>query len=174
MSEPLIAQITTRTLRKRVGASIALVGFIIFLVGTRPHWFGWPAGPMVGVVQIQVFVIGLGLMALGGYLTMEALWSHKDKLIVTAIGARLVGTGYVIALTSGMADVFGLGTRPLPSVPFFGYWQGLGVLIGQLVILLGLLLMSPLWGRVNVVRLLGRARELLNGKNTPKPKKSKA
>lgn len=164
MSEPLIAQITTRTLRKRVGASIALLGFIIFLMGAQPHWFGWPASPVVGVVQIQIFIVGLGLIALGGYLVMEALWSHKDKLVVTAIGARLIGTGYVIALTSGMADVFGLGTRPLPSVPFFGYWQGRGVLIGQLVIFLGLLLMSPWWARVNLTRWIQKGRALLNGR----------
>jgi hypothetical protein len=79
---------------------------------------------------------------------MEALWRDRAKLVIAEIGARLVGTGYVIALASGLADVFGLGTRPLPSVPFFGYWQGFGVLVGEAVIILGFVLMSPLWARV--------------------------
>jgi len=80
-------------------------------------------------------------------MTMEALWRDRPKLIITEIGARLVGTGYVIAVASGMADVFGLGTRPLPSVPFFGYWQGRGVLIGEVVIVIGLVMMAPFWAR---------------------------
>jgi hypothetical protein len=46
-----------------------------------------------------------------------------------------------------MADVFGLGTRPLPSVPFFGYWQGTGVLIGEIVIVIGFVMMAPFWAR---------------------------
>lgn len=170
MSQPLIAQISTRTLRKRVGASIALLGFIIFLLGAQPHWFGWPASPVVGVVQIQIFMLGLGLIALGGYLVMEALWSHKDKLVITELGARLAGTGYVIALTSAMADVFGLGTRPLPAVPFFGYWQGRGVLIGQMVIFLGLFMMSPWLARVNLGRLAARLRAVVLKGNPDKRK----
>ncbi|MCW5875331.1 MAG: hypothetical protein KIS85_00490 [Anaerolineales bacterium] len=158
------APATSRGLRKRVGIGIALVGFVIFLLGAQPEWFGWQGSPVVGIVQIQVFITGLGLIALGGYFTMEALWRNKEKLILTELGARLVGTGYVIALTSGMADVFGLGTRPLPA-PFFGYWQGRGVLIGQLVIFLGLLMMAPWWAEVDVRRWLVRLRSLLlNGR----------
>jgi hypothetical protein len=76
---------------------------------------------------------------------LDALWYNRPKAISTEIGARLVATGYVIALASGMADVFGLGTRPLPAVPFFGYWQSRGVLIGEIVIILGFLMMAPFW-----------------------------
>jgi len=138
---------TSRTLRKRIGIAILLIGTFVFLLGTSPQWFGLDRSPVVGFVQIGVFTLGLGLLSAGGYMTMEALWRDRPKLIITEIGARLVGTGYVIAVASGMADVFGLGTRPLPSVPFFGYWQGRGVLIGEIVIIIGLVMMAPFWAR---------------------------
>lgn len=120
---------------------------IFFLLGTAPNWFGLDRSPVVGFMQIGVFELGLGLLSAGGYFTLDALAQSKERGIPAEIGARLVGTGYVIALASGMADVFGLGTRPLPSVPFFGYWQGRGVLIGEIVIILGFLLMAPFWDR---------------------------
>ena len=49
-------------------------------------------------------------------------------------GLRLVSTGYVIAIFSGMADIAGMGSQPLPGVPYFGPWQATGVLIGEIVI----------------------------------------
>lgn len=130
-------------MRKRVGLAITVVGMIVFLLGAAPNWFGLDRSPVVGFVQIGVFIFGLGLVSVGGYFTLDALWRDQQKGIAAEIGARLVGTGYVIAMASGMADVFGLGTRPLPSVPFFGYWQGRGVLIGEIVVILGLLMMLP-------------------------------
>jgi hypothetical protein len=56
---------------------------------------------------------------------------------------RLVGTGYVVSVFTGMADIFGMGTQPLPMVPYFGPWQSGGVLIGQIVIAIGFLMMIP-------------------------------
>jgi len=56
---------------------------------------------------------------------------------------RLVGTGYVISIFTGMADIFGLGSQPLPGIPYFGPWQAGGVLIGEIVIAIGLLMTVP-------------------------------
>ncbi len=139
---------SSRTLRKRLGIVITLTGLLIFMVGTTPASFGLDRSPVVGFVQIAVFILGLGLLSLGGYFTLDALWRERQKTIMAELGARLIATGYVIALASGLADVFGLGTRPLPSVPFFGYWQARGVLIGQVVIFIGLAMMVPYWGDV--------------------------
>lgn len=139
---------SSRTLRKRLGILITLTGLLIFLIGTSPASFGLDRSPVVGFVQITVFILGLGLLSLGGYFTLDALWRERQKTIMAELGSRLIGTGYVIALASGLADVFGLGTRPLPSVPFFGYWQARGVLIGQVVIFIGLAMMVPFWGDV--------------------------
>lgn len=146
---------SSRTLRKRLGILITLIGLLIFLIGTSPAAFGLDRSPVVGFVQIAVFILGLGLLSLGGYFTLDALWRERQKTIMAELGSRLIGTGYVIALASGLADVFGLGTRPLPSVPFFGYWQARGVLIGQVVIFIGLAMMVPFWGDV-----LNRFKEL--------------
>lgn len=153
MAVPSSPPISSRRLRKRAGLVLAVMGLIVFLVGAVPELFGADRSPVVGFIQIEVFLAGLGLIGLGGYFAMEGLWRDQPKLVVTEIGARLLGTGYVIALASGMADVFGLGTRPLPAVPFFGYWQGFGVLIGELVMIAGFVLMSPLWVRVDLKKI---------------------
>ena len=55
----------------------------------------------------------------------------------------MIATGYVIALFAGLADIFGMGSHPLPGYPFFGPWQSRGVQIGQLIIGIGLILMLP-------------------------------
>jgi hypothetical protein len=146
-TKPQAPTVSSRTLRERLGLFSSIFGMLIFILGAAPNWFGLDRSPVVGFVQISVFMFGLGLLALGGYFTMDALWHNAPKNIGAEIGARLVGTGYVIALASGMADVFGLGTRPLPSVPFFGYWQGGGVLIGEIVMIVGFVLLAPVWGR---------------------------
>ena len=62
---------------------------------------------------------------------------------------RLVSTGFVIAVFSGMADVFGFGNHPFPLVPYFGPWQAIGVMAGQIIILIGFILMVPYPGRKN-------------------------
>jgi hypothetical protein len=36
-----------------------------------------------------------------------------------------------------------VGTQPLPGTPLFGPWQEFGVVVGELVIALGLLLLIP-------------------------------
>src|SRR3972149_9442215 len=117
---------SSRHLRKRTGISIALLGLLIFLLGARPELFGVDRSPVIGFIQIEVFLAGLGLIGLGGYFAMESMWRQRPKLVVTELGARLVGTGYVIALASGMAGVFGLGTRAAASGGFFGFLPGLG------------------------------------------------
>ena len=98
---------------------------------------------MVGFIQIAVFLLGLALICMGGYVGLSALWGNEQRSILADIGSRLVGTGYVIAVFTGMADIFGLGSQPLPNVPYFGPWQAGGVLIGQAIIALGLLMIIP-------------------------------
>ncbi len=132
--------------RLRTGLAITLIGLFLFIVGAKPNWFGWDRSPVVGFVQITMFLIGLGVICLGGWTAMTALWKGRPRTIVADIGLRLVGTGFVIATFSGMADVVGMGSQPLPGVPYFGPWQATGVLIGQVVIAIGFLMMIP-YGR---------------------------
>jgi membrane associated rhomboid family serine protease len=52
-----------------------------------------------------------------------------------ALAWTLIGVGILIILISGLADPLGLGRRP-----GFGWIQGLGVIIGALVIAAGVYL----------------------------------
>jgi len=133
-------------IRKRLGTGIALLGMLVYLLGAEPGLFGLDRSPLIGFFQIIVFLIGLGILCVGGFFMIDALWHTRTKTIAADIGLRIMATGYVIALATGTADLIGLGTRPLPNVPFFGYWQARGVVLGQMVIFLGFLLMLP-YGR---------------------------
>jgi hypothetical protein len=129
--------------RIRFGLGITLTGLLVFLLGTRPGMFGLDRSPVIGFVQIAVFIMGLGFICIGGYISLMALWNVRKPSIVADIGLRLVATGYVIAVFTGMADVFGIGSQTLPNVPYFGEIQALGVQIGELVIGIGFLMLIP-------------------------------
>ncbi len=129
--------------RVRVSFIITFLGLFIFIVGAKPNWLGWDRSPVVGFVQIAVFLVGLAFICLGGYIGMLTLWRGRQRTIAADIGLRLVGTGYIIAVFAGMADVFGMGSQPPPQVPYFGPWQASGVLIGQAIIALGFLMLIP-------------------------------
>lgn len=130
-------------LRIRFSVTCVVLGFLIFSIGAKPAWFGWDGTLIVGFIQIAVFLVGLALICIGGFVGLSALWGKEQRSIVADIGLRLVGTGYVIAVFTGFADVFGMGTQAFPSVPYFGPWQAGGVLIGQSVIALGFLMVIP-------------------------------
>jgi hypothetical protein len=130
-------------LRIRIGLPLALIGFFIFLLGAEPGLFGMDRSPVIGFVQISVFLTGMGIICLGGYVSMNGLWNGVPKTILADIGLRLVSTGYVISVVSGMADVFGFGSHISPSIPYFGPWQMRGVILGEIVIAIGFLLLVP-------------------------------
>ncbi len=129
--------------RIRLSLGLIAVGLLIFTLGAKPNLFGLDRSPVVGFVQIAVFLIGLGILCAGGYLGLLSLWRSAQRSIAADIGMRLVSTGYITAVFAGMADVFGMGSHPLPNVPYFGPWQASGVLIGQSIIAVGFLLMIP-------------------------------
>ncbi len=134
-------------MRVRVGLLVTLIGLLIFLVGARPSLFGLDRSPVVGFVQISVFLVGLAIICIGGYIGLMSFWRNGDRTIAAEIGSRLVATGYVVAVFSGMADVFGFGTQPPPAVPVFGPWQATGVQIGECLITIGFLLLIPIFNR---------------------------
>jgi hypothetical protein len=127
-----------------VGLGLTIFGFLVFLLGANPGLFNLDRSPVIGFVQIAVFLVGLAIICIGGYISLAALWDgNEPKTIAADIGLRLVSTGYVIAVASGMADVFGIGTQPWPEIPYFGIWQARGVIIGEATIALGFLLLIP-------------------------------
>jgi len=125
------------------GLIVAAIGFIVFIAGAKPEWLGQDRSPVVGFVQITVFLVGLAFICLGGYIGLAALWAGKEKSIPADIGLRLIGTGYVIAVFTGMADIFGMTIADTPKIPYFGPWQAAGVQIGMGLIALGMILIVP-------------------------------
>jgi Zn-dependent protease with chaperone function len=132
-----------------VSIAITLFGLLIFIIGAKPDWLGWDRSPVVGFVQIAVFLVGLAIICFGGYVGLLTLWWGRERTIVSDIGSRLVATGYVIAVFAGLADIFGMGSQSFPQVPYFGPWQATGVLIGQAIIALGFLLFIPSYSQKN-------------------------
>ncbi len=129
------------TRRTRGGLGLVIFGFLLFLLGVEPNIIGADRSPVVGFVQIGVFLIGLAFICLGGYISLVSKWDYRERTIAEDIGLRLVSTGYVVAITSGMADVFGFGSQPWPVIPYFGEMQAVGVVLGEFVIAIGFLLM---------------------------------
>lgn len=129
--------------KTRFGLAVTLIGFFLFTLGAAPEFYGLDRSPVIGFVQISVFLVGLGLICIGGNICLTALWRGQERTLVADIGLRLVATGYVISFVSGMADVFGMGSQPWPQIPSFGFWQTTGVIIGQVVIAIGFLMMIP-------------------------------
>jgi hypothetical protein len=129
--------------RIRIGLSLTLAGFLVFLIGARPDVFGLDISPVIGFIQIAVFVVGLAIIAIGGFISLMALWKDQQISIAADIGQRMVATGYVVAGFAGMADVFGFGSHIFPVVPYFGMWQQFGVELGEGLMAIGFLLMIP-------------------------------
>jgi len=124
----------------RFGLILAFIGYFMFLLGARPSLFGLDRSRVIGFVQISVFLLGLALITFGSYMTLNGLWPEGKKTIAADIGTRLISTGYVICVFTGIADIFGLGSHPLPDV-FFGPLQARGMSIGMATIAVGFLLM---------------------------------
>jgi len=130
--------------RIRFGLLLSLAGFFMFLLGIRPQIFQLDRSPVIGFIQIAVMLAGLAIICVGGYISLRGLWRSEPLSLAAEIGMRLISTGYVIALFTGLADIFGLGSHPYPEyTPYFGQWQALGVAIAEGIISLGLLLMVP-------------------------------
>jgi len=142
LSEPSPESLPSRV-RIRLGLLVTLFGLLIFLIGARPALFGLDRSPVVGFVQIAVFLVGLAVICMGGYIGLISFWNNRDRTIAADLGSRLVATGYVVAVFSGMADVFGFGSQAPPQIPYFGPWQASGVEIGEALIAIGFLLLIP-------------------------------
>ena len=129
--------------RIRWGLSLALIGLLVYLIGIRPALFGLDRSPIIGFVQITVFLVGLAIICVGGYIGLMAFWKNGNRTIAADIGSRLIATGYVVAVISGMADVFGFGTQISPYLAHFGSLQAIGVQVGEGLIAVGFLLLVP-------------------------------
>lgn len=149
--------------RRRIqfGLIVTVGGFLVFLIGLRPDFFLLDRSPVLGFIQIAVMLVGLAVMCVGGYICVSALWIGRKFSIAAELGVRVISTGFIIAVFSGFADIFGLGSHPYPEfIPYFGEWQARGFQIAEGFIAIGILMMLP-YSR----------SPLFNG-NTPPPEKA--
>ncbi len=129
--------------RRRIEFALlgTFVGFLLVVLGAKPEFFGLDRSPVIGFIQTATFLVGLLVICIGGYMALMGFWPRGYTTITADFGLRLVATGWLIALFSGMADVFGFGSHPLTGLVFFGQLQALGVEIGEMVIGVGLVMM---------------------------------
>jgi hypothetical protein len=127
----------------RFGIALTIAGFFIFVIGVFPELIRLNITPGFGVTQIITFLFGIGLMTMGGYIYMYATRHRaRQRRLRHEVGMRLIATGYVLCIVSGIADIIGIGTHNIPELPdpYFGLWQSGGVLLGVLIIVFGLFL----------------------------------
>ena len=132
--------------RRRIqfGLIISIGGFLVFLVGIKPEIFLLDRSPVLGFIQIAVMLVGLAIICVGGYISISGLWKGQRPSIAAELGVRIISTGYIIAVFSGFADIFGLGSHPYPEyIPYFGEWQARGVQIAEGFIAIGMLMLLP-------------------------------
>lgn len=131
--------------RIQIGLAIAVGGFFVFMVGAKPELFLLDRSPVIGFIQIAVMLVGLAFICLGGYLCLLGLWKGNHLSIAAELGVRLISTGYVVAIFTGLADILGLGSHPTPEfIPYFGEWQARGMQIAEGFIAIGMLMMLPI------------------------------
>jgi hypothetical protein len=140
MDGPSEKDLTYPKNRVRIGLMLTFLGYLMFLLGARPSLFSLDRSRVIGFIQISVFLVGLGIISLGSYLTLNAFWPEGKRTITADLGPRIISTGYVICVFTAMADIFGMGSHPLPNV-FFGPLQAQGMMIGMVTIAIGFLMM---------------------------------
>ncbi len=130
--------------RLRTGMIITFFGYLALILGAKPSIFGLDRSPVIGFVQTAMIIVGIGIICIGGYTCLKSFWLRKQVSLTADFGLRIVATGFVICVFTGMADVFGFGSHPFPGVPFFGPLQAIGVIAGEAVIAIGMVMMfSP-------------------------------
>ena len=128
--------------RARRRMTLVLFGLFIFLIGIYPNLIGMDRSPVVGFVQIGVWLTGLAILLIGAYSTVRVVRNGMSTSLRADIGIRLIATGYVIAGVASLADFIGVGAQRMPLIAF-GPVQVIGLAIGVLVSLLGVILYWP-------------------------------
>lgn len=127
----------------RLGAGLTGAGFVFFVIGIFPELLRLDFTAGFGLLQITVFLLGVAVMTLGAYIYVYATRHRaQPRRLREDIGARLMATGVVIAFSTGLADVIGIGTHFGQARPFFGPLQAWGVALGLALIGWGLWLYS--------------------------------
>jgi hypothetical protein len=122
--------------------TIVLIGLFIFMIGIYPNLIGMDRSPVVGFVQIGVWLLGLGILLLGSTMTVRVIRNGHPNSLRSEVGLRLIATGYVFAVAASFADFLGIGSHALPGISY-GPLQVTGLVLGVLVSLFGVILYWP-------------------------------
>lgn len=122
--------------------TLVLLGLFIFMLGINPDLIGMDKSPVVGFVQIGVWLTGLALLLLGATLAVRVVRNGRAGSLRSEIGLRLIATGYVFAVAASFADFLGIGAHRLPDI-YFGPLQTFGLALGVVLSLLGVILYWP-------------------------------
>jgi hypothetical protein len=125
--------------------TLTLAGLFIFAIGIQPDLIGMNRSPIVGFVQVGVWLIGLGLLLVSAAATVRVVRNGRPNSLRADIGTRLIATGYVLAAVASLADFISIGAHRMPA-PHFGGVQVLGLLVGVVSCLIGLALYWPRGG----------------------------
>jgi len=137
-------RLINNTVSRRFGVITTALGLLLFVLGAVPQLFGLDNSIAIGFVQIGVFTLGLLLICIGGSFALNSLWPRHWRSIPADIGLRVAWSGWVMSAVAAMADIIGLGTRPLAtSYIFYGFWQARGVMLGEILIFIGFFMMIP-------------------------------
>jgi hypothetical protein len=119
-------------------------GLFLFLLGFQPWIFGLDRSPVIGYLQVVVYLSGLALVVVSSF-ALEYLMRPPGQALTIRedVGARLSATGYVFVAVSCTADLIGLGSHPLPGSPHLGLLQSTGLMVGTAMILVGLAMYHP-------------------------------
>jgi hypothetical protein len=122
--------------------TLVLFGLLIFIIGVNPNILGLDRSPVVGFVQIGVWLTGLAVLLIGATLTIRVVRNNHPNSLRSEIGLRLIATGYVFSAAASFADFLGIGTHNLPAISY-GPLQVGGLVFGVMVSLLGVVLYWP-------------------------------
>ena len=122
--------------------TLVLIGLILFLIGIYPNIIGMDRSPVVGFVQIGVWLLGLGVLLVGATMTVRTVRNGRPNSLKSEVGLRLIATGYVLSVAASFADFLGIGSHVRPDLAY-GPLQVTGLALGVLVSLAGLILYFP-------------------------------
>jgi len=135
--------LTKRQIRwARRWVTLVILGVLVFVVGIAPGLIGMDRSRVIGFIQMGVWLTGLGLVLLGGFLAVRVVRNGRPMSLRAEIGTRLIATGFVVSATATLADFLSIGSHRLPWV-YFGPLQVGGLVAGVILSLIGVLLYWP-------------------------------
>ena len=122
--------------------TVVLAGFFIFAIGVDPDLIGMNRSPIIGFVQMGVWMTGLTILLIAATATVRVVRNGRSHSLRADVGLRLIATGYVVAATASFADFLSIGSHQMPQV-YFGEVQVMGLALGVLTSLIGIVLYWP-------------------------------